>query len=201
MVSRTARLSPEQRRAAILKAAQDCFSEGGYYDTTVDQIAERAGVSKGAIYWHFQGKREIFTAILDEEVLGKVISYQPLLEDSPSALDGLRNIIKLVQDIVQPNLDLAELRLEYMSHACRDERIRAKFREMYELITSVMARQVERGVEEGTFQPVDAQAAAMILASTLDGLHLRKIFVPSMDLEQLFRRAEDLFVRALQDHP
>ncbi|CAA7619204.1 TetR/AcrR family transcriptional regulator [Magnetospirillum sp. UT-4] len=52
------------KRAAILDAAQACFLESGYAGTSMDQMAARAGVSKATIYAHFQGKDELFGAII-----------------------------------------------------------------------------------------------------------------------------------------
>lgn len=52
------------KRAAILNAAQTCFLEHGYASTSMDMVAARAGVSKATIYAHFQGKDDLFGAII-----------------------------------------------------------------------------------------------------------------------------------------
>lgn len=52
------------KRAAILNAAQDCFLEHGYANTSMDMVAAKAGVSKATIYAHFQGKDDLFAAII-----------------------------------------------------------------------------------------------------------------------------------------
>ncbi|MBC7330889.1 MAG: TetR/AcrR family transcriptional regulator [Synergistetes bacterium] len=54
-------------REKILNAALECFAEKGYKETTVDEIAKRANVSKGNIYWHFKSKLEIFREVIKEE--------------------------------------------------------------------------------------------------------------------------------------
>lgn len=53
-------------RGAIVEAGLACFDRHGIAGSTLDQIAAEAGVTKGAIYWHFKGKREIFEAIRDD---------------------------------------------------------------------------------------------------------------------------------------
>jgi AcrR family transcriptional regulator len=53
-------------RARLLGAAVQVFAEHGYRGSSVDQVAEQAGVTKGALYWHFENKRELFLAVLDE---------------------------------------------------------------------------------------------------------------------------------------
>jgi len=66
-------------RAAIVDAALRCFDRHGIASSTLEQIACEAGVSKGAIYHHFEGKREILRAIRDQLTL-------PLLDAADTAL-------------------------------------------------------------------------------------------------------------------
>jgi TetR/AcrR family acrAB operon transcriptional repressor len=66
-------------RDAIVEAALACFDRHGIGGTTLDQIAAAAGVTKGAIYWHFKGKREIFEAIRDAIAV-------PLIEEADTTL-------------------------------------------------------------------------------------------------------------------
>lgn len=66
-------------RASIMDAALTCFERHGIASSTLDQIAAEAGVSKGAIYWHFKGKLEIFRAIREEVTL-------PLLDSADTSL-------------------------------------------------------------------------------------------------------------------
>jgi AcrR family transcriptional regulator len=56
-----------ETRERILKGARRRFALGGFHATGVEQIAREAGVSKGALYWHFKSKQEIYGAILEEE--------------------------------------------------------------------------------------------------------------------------------------
>lgn len=53
-------------RSAIVEAALACFDRHGIANTTLDQIASEASVTKGAVYWHFRGKHEILHAIREE---------------------------------------------------------------------------------------------------------------------------------------
>jgi AcrR family transcriptional regulator len=58
------RLSKGARRAVLLAAAQDVFAANGYHATAMDEIAERAGVSKPVLYQHFPGKLELYLALV-----------------------------------------------------------------------------------------------------------------------------------------
>jgi AcrR family transcriptional regulator len=78
-------MAAADRREAILAAALEVFSEGGYHETTLDTVAERAAVSKALIYEHFSSKRELHRALLDRyahELLARI------LEATESAVPG-----------------------------------------------------------------------------------------------------------------
>src|SRR5690606_5590790 len=62
---RRTKAEAEQTRESILDAAVDVFFENGVSRSTLEQIAVRAGVTRGAIYWHFKDKVEIFKALQD----------------------------------------------------------------------------------------------------------------------------------------
>jgi len=55
------------RRQAILAAAKETFSEAGYHDTGMADVARAAGISYGALYWYFESKDELFHALMDAE--------------------------------------------------------------------------------------------------------------------------------------
>src|SRR6266571_7451881 len=67
-VSRGGRLPRSARRKQLLAAAQQVFVANGYHAAAMDDIAERAGVSKPVLYQHFPGKLELYLALLDESV-------------------------------------------------------------------------------------------------------------------------------------
>src|SRR5206468_10411452 len=73
--TRGARLPRSARRKQLLGAAQEVFVANGYHAAAMDDIAERAGVSKPVLYQHFPGKLELYLALLDQhvEVLGEQV--------------------------------------------------------------------------------------------------------------------------------
>jgi AcrR family transcriptional regulator len=64
--ARGARLPRSARRKQLLGAAQEVFVAQGYHAAAMDDIAERAGVSKPVLYQHFPGKLDLYLALLDE---------------------------------------------------------------------------------------------------------------------------------------
>jgi AcrR family transcriptional regulator len=77
-------MSAAARRAAILDAARAAFADSGYHETSLDAVAERAGVSKALLYEHFSSKRELYVAMLEmhvhelvERISGAVAAAEP----------------------------------------------------------------------------------------------------------------------------
>lgn len=88
-------------RSAIVDAALACFDRHGIAQTTLDQIAAAAGVTKGAIYWHFSGKREILHTIREGVSL-------PLLDRADVALlhGGERPALDRIERFLADTLEL-----------------------------------------------------------------------------------------------
>jgi AcrR family transcriptional regulator len=77
-------MSAADRRELILDAARSAFAESGYHETSLDAVAERAGVSKALLYEHFSSKRELYVAMLEmhvhelvERISGAVAGAEP----------------------------------------------------------------------------------------------------------------------------
>jgi AcrR family transcriptional regulator len=66
--NRRRRLSADERRRAILEAAQDVFAVSGYHGSSIDEIAQAAGISKALIYEHFPSKKDLHVSLLDTHV-------------------------------------------------------------------------------------------------------------------------------------
>jgi AcrR family transcriptional regulator len=76
------RLPRGVRRAQLLDAARDVFVANGYYAASVDDIAERAGVSKPVVYQHFPGKLELYLALLEASATDMVLALRRALDST-----------------------------------------------------------------------------------------------------------------------
>jgi AcrR family transcriptional regulator len=72
VATKTARRTQAQRTeattSALVDAARELFARNGYDATSLDAVAARAGVTKGAVYHHFEGKRQLFEAVFTREI-------------------------------------------------------------------------------------------------------------------------------------
>src|SRR5947199_9044158 len=98
---RPVRLPRSARRKQLLAAAQQVFVAQGYHAAAMDDIAERAGVSKPVLYQHFPGKLELYLALLDTHC-------DAMVERIRSAMDATEDNKERVRGAVQAYFDFVD---------------------------------------------------------------------------------------------
>jgi AcrR family transcriptional regulator len=91
-VKRTQAARSESTRAALIEAARPLFAERGFARVGTEEIVRAAGVTRGALYHHFKGKRELFEAVYEqlEVELAERIAAGALAANAPSPLEAMR---------------------------------------------------------------------------------------------------------------
>ena len=97
----------EKTRQAILESALDVFSEKGYARATFDEIATRAGFTKGAIYWYFRNKADLVAALILEYAQRKQLDVEKNLSKE-NTLDSLLKRIETWAELSQNDLRYAK---------------------------------------------------------------------------------------------
>lgn len=87
--------SVARTRARLLDAAEEVFAERGFGGTTLEQIAERAGYTRGAVYANFASKDDLFLAVLDRWLDADIAHGGEINEESPSVRDALGRLREL----------------------------------------------------------------------------------------------------------
>ncbi|HET8649044.1 MAG TPA: TetR/AcrR family transcriptional regulator [Gemmatimonadales bacterium] len=102
------RLPPEERRAAVLTAALEVFVEMGFERATLQDVADRAGVTKGALYHYFDSKNELYLEVIRDRIAAQVQASQALVaaaEPSKSREELLRQLLEAMwHDMQQPGI-------------------------------------------------------------------------------------------------
>lgn len=151
----------QSKRDAIVEAATDLFTNGGYETTTIAHIAKKAGVAVGTVYLYFKNKQEILYAVkYDFDAAFARMMAQAGASDLPHR-QRLRDLIKTVFDICAENTE--QIQLLGLPPQVVGEMHEAKrvFKN-----SSIMAQGIEawvkQGIAEGAFRPVDPYVAAVI---------------------------------------
>lgn len=166
--------TPSRGRKELMAIAIDCFARYGYQGTSIDRIASTAGVTKGALYYHFRDKEELlFEAVQDrigefeQRVLGSV---------SPTAdpAGALAEIARVCVHIATKN-NLRRFILTLMVEALdTNPRLSESFRGILRRFRSYLAGIVRVGQEQGVFRrDIDPALAAQLFAGGVIGAELQ----------------------------
>jgi len=168
-------------RTRILEAGAAVFAEQGYRSASLDKVAERAGLTKGAVYWHFASKQDLFLAILDHHLSAQTRLLPRQLDrvlrsDEPeSALaDLLADRFRLPgEDDGRPMLFL-----EFVLSG-REPEVRERLRKMHGLMLDGAAACISELQRAGRIRSdLDPQAVSLMVDALLKGLVVEWLIDP-----------------------
>jgi TetR/AcrR family transcriptional regulator, transcriptional repressor of aconitase len=122
--------SRAQTRATLMAVGREHFIRYGLGGAVAEKIAEDAGYSRGALYSNFEGKEELFLAVIREEQDRRTEALHSMFKEEPSAKERLRKLREAIADLVT-DPDWIVLRAEFEAGALRNERIRQTFVEVH----------------------------------------------------------------------
>jgi AcrR family transcriptional regulator len=191
----------EETKTHILHAALDCFSERGYDATGVAEICQRAGVSKGAFYYHFASKQALFVALLEQWLAALDRELARLAPPSATAVENLRAMVGLLQQVFRDASGRLPMFLEFWRQAARDEVIWQATMAPFERYQGLLAAVIELGIADGSMQACDSRQAARALLSMAVGMVLqRALDSTGNDWEGSAQAGVDLFLHGLLRH-
>jgi AcrR family transcriptional regulator len=178
--TRAARSEGRDGREELLKAAAQVFADKGFQAASVDEIAERAGFSKGAVYWHFESKDDLFFALLEERVDRPLREAIQAFESAPAERDMSLQADHVFDLLIEQQRDLVLLQVEYWSLAVRDRRLRARYVKRQTAFRKIYARAIEARLEHRGEPPPDvpAEEIAAALIGAIHGMALQKLVDP-----------------------
>jgi AcrR family transcriptional regulator len=166
-------------RARLLDAAESVFGAKGYRGASVDEIVRAAGVTKGALYWNFASKEELFFALFDERVDRRVRGFFPLMETAAGPDDPTPAVSRGLAQVVDEERNLFLLMHEYWALAVRDPELRERYRERQRSLRTAVAHTLaSRQEASGLPLPLDAERLATSLIALATGLAEERIADP-----------------------
>ncbi|MCB0219646.1 MAG: TetR/AcrR family transcriptional regulator [Chrysiogenetes bacterium] len=156
-----ARLSPEERRDELLRAAMKVFAEKGYQQTSVADILEGAGVARGTFYRYFDSKKDCFSQALDKFIarirgpIRELDMSRPLAE--PELIELYRRVAGLM---VSDPLDREFSRVVLAEASGSEREFRRKLLKFYEEVTEMTAGFLRAAMESGRARKLDPETTA-----------------------------------------
>jgi AcrR family transcriptional regulator len=160
-------------RRRVLAAAMEVFAREGYHAARMDAIAEAAGVSKGALYFHFPGKLPLFSALVDEFAA-------ELAADAAATIAAHEGGVARVEAAVTAALTLfgrrrALARIVLIEAASLGPAYAMKRREVLGRFAALVRHHLDEAVAEGSIPPVDTDVAAYAWLGALNEVVMQSL--------------------------
>jgi AcrR family transcriptional regulator len=205
------RMTQEQRRQqtrdAVLAAAGRVFAKRGFHGASLDAIAEEAGVTRGAVYYNFADKEELFLELLDRRCAERAQDLREVFAGTePGDVDAAGRQAQLAArhalDAMTGDAEWRALYLEFLAQAARDADFRRAFARRTDQMRSVLEEVVVAQTEPlGDALPMPPEQLAVVIDALGTGLWAHHMLHgPRAVPPDLFSKALGLFVEGIAAH-
>jgi AcrR family transcriptional regulator len=178
-------------RTRIMEAGMRMFAELGYNNASLDKVATDAGLTKGAVYWHFSSKQDLFLAILEHQLNEQLRMLPRQIDHMLNASDpeaALADWLSAQFCFIEEEDGKSMLFLEFVTSS-REPEVRARLQAIHGKILDGAAMYIkEMQKKEMIRTDLDPQAISMMADSLLKGLVVEWLIDPErVKLNQLFQ--------------
>jgi AcrR family transcriptional regulator len=178
---------PEDTRTKLLDAAARLFAEKGYANTSMDDIATGAGMTKGALYWNFDSKEALFHTLLDERIytpLRGLIEFTRTADDQTSTADQGSAVMGALQ--AQPGL--LAIGYEQWLNAVRTPELRTEQADLWSTMRDALAESLDARRQQLGAPEFDSSAEriATAIIALAHGLGFWRLIDPEIADDALY---------------
>ena len=161
----------------IAQAAKEVFAESGYQGATLEEIAQRAGMSKATIYIYYKNKDDLFLQVVEELVnTAMAIAAQEATTAKPP-VEKLYAMVRRKMEFYERERDFFRIYLNEkhgLEVAPKDPHKRA-LREMYLQGIQTLAKVIQEGIDAGVLRAIDSRRLAFFLQEMMNTVHVHRI--------------------------
>ncbi len=185
------RLKASERKATILAVAKVLFADKGYHGVSVDEIADRLGVSPAILYRHFPSKEALYAAVLNAIACKRESYVEEVVESDGSFPDMLRRLTRIYIDSVAKDPDY--LRMEMQSALEGSAATQQFFENRWRPFTDFIEYSLKELASAGQVGPVNGQVASLMF----QGMIREALYIKCISRSQRYR---DFELQDLADH-
>ncbi len=205
MATTTVRLTRQERkertRADLLRAARVVFERRGFHGASLDEIAEEAGYTKGAVYSNFASKDDLFLAVLEHFFEERRALYRSFVLDQKTLEGAVRAVARFWREANERDPEWARVLSEFLVHASRHEPLRVAANAVRERTrTGIASLIAELGRRHGVEFVLPPEEIARGSAALNRGLALEQLLDPGLPA-RLFEEQHAAYIRGLIVQP
>ncbi|MFM2163191.1 MAG: hypothetical protein RLZZ383_2703 [Pseudomonadota bacterium] len=193
--------SEAERRRQILDAARECFHASGFHAARVEDVAKRAGLSKGAVYFYFPSKDALFLALVLQAHDQTYAFLEAAERGSARAVERLVAVGTSYLQFLGLGGQSSRLHLMMSEAALRDAGLAAELQALHQRFVDAVTRILAQGMAEGTFRSMDPLLVATLLKAMMDGLSGQIALDISVDVQAMSKEGFRTILRAVLARP
>ena len=159
-----------QRKEQIMDAALKVIISKGYDNSRMDDIVDLSRMSKGAIYWYYKSKKEVYLNLVNYWVIKYSTVINHIVEEDDSPAEQLKDVFEYF--ILQYEQDPSAFKalVEFWSLAGRDKDFQKKLDKVYSKFLEFLERIINKGVKSGEFKNLDVRITALSIMVNIEGI-------------------------------
>tara|TARA_A100001037_G_scaffold302330_1_gene333692 strand:- start:2574 stop:3167 length:594 start_codon:yes stop_codon:yes gene_type:complete len=189
----------DQRKDQIMEAALSVIVENGYDRSRVDDIVATSNLSKGAIYWYYKSKKEVYLSLVDHWVKKYNAGFIDNLEKYNTASAQLKGLFDYFLDQYDNDPAAFKILVEFWSLSGRDKDFNEKLQNVYSDFLEYLVRIIQYGVENGEFRNIDPRITALSILINIEGINWFTLFEKSgVEAQEYIHTISDFILAGLK---
>ncbi|MFN8388214.1 MAG: TetR/AcrR family transcriptional regulator, partial [Anaerolineales bacterium] len=139
----------DERKAQIINAAEDVFTQKGFNEARMDDIADKTGLSKGTLYLYFKSKDDLIIAILDRMFQREMKQMEGLDQADLSAADAIWKMTEAVTNNILGFVRLVPIVYQFLALAFRNKYVQKALKKYINQYIDMITPIIEQGIKSG----------------------------------------------------
>ncbi len=186
-------MSNFDKKEAILQAANDVFMTTGFEKSTVQEIAQKAGVGKGTIYEYFESKEDLFVQMIQSEVTYIFDDFHRIFGNAQTIEELIDGYIESTLMLVKKHTNKVHLLFDDLAKVSKD--VQDWFVEKKMEVMGQLTTVIEKLIDKGELRPMDAEVAAWMIMDIIRLGFFYKIFHETVDIKPLLQAQKDIILK------
>jgi len=168
------KIKGEETKKKIIEGAEILFTENGYDSTTVQDICNKAEISKGAFFYHFPTKEFLFLEILDKYLSELDKRMNEIEKKSKNTLRAMEEMVIILEEIFITSEGKFTIFLEFLRKASKETEIMKKISYQFQKYKKYVYEMIEKGKrEENIKKEIDSEFISQLIISLAIGMILK----------------------------
>ena len=165
------------RKNQIMRAAEEVVIAKGYDQSRVDDIVKKSKLSKGAIYWYYNSKKEIYLSLVDHWFVEYSNGLQNIIEKETAPSNQLKLLFNYFFEQFSKNPSTFKILVEFWRMSGLDSDFNIKLQDVYSHFLKYITDIIIRGIAIGEFKKVEPKITALSILINIEGIHWFTLYI------------------------